>query len=251
MTKPIIQTQVLPGSLASASYSTGAIDDPCTISVYCSINGPLPVKPRLELEDRAAIKCIWRSSLSSSTLAWVDNFTKNPPMEIDGNDYSDTNDTEDTSGKEAGKDLDLSKGFSSRSPREIEHILHGILSETLLTLLFPRSGFLFSFFLSKSGNNSSFHEILSCAINCLSVALIDSGIPIKFMIAASSFSIASSANSSVLLVWASNAPKDSVLAIDVIGGESLECSALTESLIKAHNDVNEALLEDIKAHFLK
>lgn len=175
MTKPIIQTQVLPGSLASASYSTGAIDDPCTISVYCSINGPLPVKPRLELEDRAAIKCIWRSSLSSSTLAWVDNFTKNPPMEIDGNDYSDTNDTEDTSGKEAGKDLDLSKGFSSRSPREIEHILHGILSETLLTLLFPRSGFLFSFFLSKSGNNSSFHEILSCAINCLSVALIDSG----------------------------------------------------------------------------
>ena len=172
MIRPTIQTQVLPGSLASASYTTGPIDDPSTVSIYCSVNGPLPVKPKLELEDRAAIKCIWRSSFSVLTCHPIDKQMDTFLTEMDIHDGVGEKTSE--TGSENGSRFD--RMALSRPSREIEHILHGILSETLLTLLFPRSGFLFTFFLSKSGTNSSFHEILSCAINCLSVVLIDSGL---------------------------------------------------------------------------
>lgn len=164
----VIKTGVLPGSHStSAYYAIGADTDPSSISIYCSINGPLPVKPRQELEDRATIKVIWKTSSTSTFETTFLSFSGAKRFETDIDD------------KET-KAESISNGMSNntvlyKSAQDYEFFIQGILSDSLLTMLFPRSGFLFTFFLSKAGDESTFHDIMACAINCLSVALIDSG----------------------------------------------------------------------------
>lgn len=130
--------------------------------VVCSINGPQMIKSRLEIEDRATFKVIWRG---------IPLKDSHPGSTLDP--------------------LCSPYLYSGSYVEKIhERFISSILDQVVLQTFFPRSGFLVTFQVVRNSGS-----LLACAINALCLALIDASIPMSSVFSAVSLAFLSSTDS--------------------------------------------------------